>query len=163
MHQPRHGRGGVLDLDDTVISHLSRMAQRVAAARWLRRQVLDQQIARRRMWLVALGGRDVRLIGTAAMAFDFSTARAPPLALCRRHLRGCVRFGPGVGRCKPRFTESEAPPVQPSPCRCAPAPLPSSGPSASAYSRPQGTAPEGLDAGTAPAAPPRAEEKGSRS
>ena len=70
--------------------------------------------------------------------FDLSPARRSAPVLCRRHPLGCVRFGPGVGRCKPRFTESEAPPVQPSPGRCAPAPLPSSGPSAPSYAQPPG-------------------------
>ena len=92
----------------------------------------------------------------------FLCPQGEKLCRVRRHPLGCVRFGPVAARCKPRFTEGEAPAVRTAPGRFAPAPLPSSGLAPSACARPQETAPEGADAGTTPAGPPGS-RKGSRS
>ncbi len=161
MHQPRHGRGWC--------PRSGRHRHHPSLSGWRQARRRRQHGSGGRCWisrLPAVGcgwsrwrARCSPRRGGGHGPSIFPLPVRSPLVLCRRHPLGCVRFGPGVGRCKPRFTESEAPPVQPSPCRCAPAPLPSSGPSASAYARPQGTAPEGADAGTAPAAPPGQRKK----
>ena len=92
---------------------------------------------------------------------DLSLPAGREAVPCPASPLGCVRFGPVAARCKPRFTEGEAPAVRTAPGRFAPAPLPSSGLAPSACARPQETAPEGADAGTTQAEPP-GQSKGSR-
>ena len=72
-------------------------------------------------------------------------------AQCLRHPLGRVRFGTGVSPYNPRFAAQaqapvmagEAPPVRMAPCRCAPAPLPSSGVSAASLPVPRKPHPRG--------------------
>src|SRR5579871_4869658 len=98
----------------------------------------------------------IALIGqfSGPRLFHLSAARRSPPVLCRRPPPRMRAVWAGRRSLQAPLPKREAPPVQPSPGRCAPAPLPSSGPSAPSYARPQETAPEGADAGTAPAEPP---------
>jgi hypothetical protein len=74
--------------------------------------------------------------GEATALRPFPAAGGEPVCRVGRHPLGCVRFGPVVARCKPRFACGKAPAVRAAPGRCAPAPLPSSGLSARAWARP---------------------------